>query len=83
MYYIKNLETEKLNIIFTKEEYKALPPEKRQCIKSNCIFNGSIWISKAKADNAWFLLARLQEWNIEYKGEEGTERSFAGRSPSN
>ena len=56
MYYQMNRETQKLELIFSKEEYMALPSSDKQKIKSNFLFSKYIggWVSRAKFPNLYF-----------------------------
>lgn len=48
--YINNLETGKIELHFTKEEYKALPTEQQKEIKSAYLFSkcANAWVSRSK-----------------------------------
>ena len=50
MYYQINRETQKMELVFSREEYMALPTESKNAIKSNFLFSKSIggWVSRAK-----------------------------------
>lgn len=48
--YIMNMETQKLELYFEKEDYVALPDELKKEIKSNFLFSRKhgAWVSRAK-----------------------------------
>lgn len=53
--YIMNMETQKLELHFGKEDYVALPDELKKEIKSNFLFSRKhgAWVSRAKFPNLW------------------------------
>jgi len=79
MYYIKNIEDDKLEIHFSKAEYLAMPEDHKKLIKSSCLFSGSrsCWRSRSKIQSAWHIENKLKEWGFEDKGTEGEKLSFA------
>lgn len=56
MYYQINRETQKMELIFDKAEYMALPDEKKREIKSNFLFSRTVggWVSRAKWPNTYY-----------------------------
>jgi Domain of unknown function (DUF3560) len=80
MYFIRNLETNKVEIYTgSKEAWKELPSEVREHIKRYCNFSrasGDAWISKAY--NPWWA-DKLTEWGFEDRGKEGEKLSLEER----
>jgi hypothetical protein len=78
MYFIRNIETEKVELHFTKQEYKALPAEQSSWVKSNFRFSPSIpaWTSKRKLEN-FYDYASLTKFGFEDHGKTGERLTFA------
>lgn len=78
MYYQMNRETQKLELIFSKEEYMALPSSDKQKIKSNFLFSKYIggWVSRAKFPNLYFAEEVAKSLGAENKGKVGETLSF-------
>ena len=79
MYYQINRETQKLELIFSKEEYQALPSEQKSEIKGAFLFSRSIggWVSRAKAPNLWRAEQVAKKLGAEARGKVGEALSFA------
>lgn len=79
MYYQINRETQKLEMIFDKAEYMALPDEKKREIKSNFLFSRSIggWVSRAKWPNTYHAEQTAKSLGAENRGKTGEALSFA------
>lgn len=84
--YIKNLETNKLELSFDKAAYLALPYDMKQDIKS--AFNWSryatAWVSRAQLDNTWRterVLTKLKTFipDLTDAGTKGEKLTFAER----
>lgn len=79
MYYQINRETQKLELIFDKAEYMALPDEKKREIKSNFLFSRTAggWVSRAKWPNTYYAEKTAQSIGAENRGKTGEALSFA------
>ena len=79
MYYQINRETQKLELIFDKAEYMALPDEKKREIKSNFLFSRTVggWVSRAKWPNTYYAERTAQSIGAENRGKTGEALSFA------
>jgi hypothetical protein len=77
-YYLKNLESGKLNIHTTKAFYDPLLPEKKQYFKQYCLWSNKqqCWISKGKAENCIYLKNRLKEMGFTEAGTVGERLPF-------
>lgn len=55
--YINNLETGKIELHFTKEEYQSLSDDLKKELKSNYLFSryANAWVSRAKNNHYWAL----------------------------
>ena len=82
MYYIENLETQKLELYFDKTDYKSLSDDKKTFIKKHFLFsrNKQSWISKALNTNT-YAFNRLKnfadEIGLKNNGLEGKKINFA------
>lgn len=76
-YYVRNLETEKLNIFTTKEYYKTLGASDRKVFAS-CLWSNSqkCWVSRAKLSNAIYLESDLKRLGFDFRGSVGEKLSF-------
>lgn len=79
MYYQLNRETQKLELIFDKAEYQALPDADKQAIKSNFLFSRYIsgWVSRAKFPNTYHAEQVAKRLGAENRGKTGEALSFA------
>lgn len=79
MYYQINRETQKLELIFDKAEYLALPDEKKREIKSNFLFSRAAggWVSRAKWPNTYYAEQTAKSLGAENRGKTGEALSFA------
>lgn len=79
MYYEINRETQKLELVFSKEEYLALPNSDKQDIKSNFLFSRRIggWVSRAKWPNTYYSEQIAKRLGAENRGKTGEMLSFA------
>ena len=77
-YYVKNLETGKLELYFSKSDYMALGSEIKQKIKSYFLFsrNKNAWISKAK-DSVWHPEQIAKSAGLTDNGTTGEKITFA------
>lgn len=78
MHFIRNKETEKVELHFTKAEYLALPEERKRWVKDNFRFSPSIpaWTSKRKLEN-FYQWSTLKEYGFDDQGTAGEKLSFA------
>ena len=78
-YYIRNIETGKLELHFEKEDYMALTDEQKDTIKSNFLFSRKTgaWISRCKFPNLYRPEKVAQDLGLENRGVEGETLSFA------
>ena len=79
MYYQINRETQKLELIFSKDEYQALSAAEKQDIKSNFLFSRYLsgWVSRAKWPNIYHAEAVAKRLGAENRGKTGEALSFA------
>lgn len=79
MYFVRNIEDEKLEIHFSKAEYQAMPEEKKNYIKRSCLFSGarSCWRSRGKLISCGMLIQWLVNNQFEDQGSIGEKLSFA------
>ena len=79
MYYQTNRETGKLELIFDKAEYQALPDEQKREIKSNFLFARSIggWVSRCKFPNFYRAEEVARRLGAEDRGKTGEALTFA------
>lgn len=80
-YYIRNMETGKLELHFEKEEYMALSEDIKSTIKSNFLFSrkSGAWVSRCKFPNLYRPERVAKELGLENKGKEGDKLSFEER----
>lgn len=78
-YFIKNLETGKLNLFTSKEFYTQLDEHDKKDIKRFCLFSRTIggWVSKAIFERTTYLRQKLISLGFEYKGTQGEKIPFA------
>lgn len=78
-YFVRNLETDKLEVYFSKDLYKKLDIKDQKHIKSYFLFsrNKSAWISKAFYNNCSGHIGFLISLGFEDKGTQGQSLSFA------
>lgn len=76
--YIKNLETGKIELRFSKADYLALPEQSRVEIKSRFLFSGrqGCWVSRATNSHYWAIEVS-KKLGLEDGGEIGQRLSFA------
>ena len=79
MYYQINRETQKLELVFDKAEYLALPDSDKSEIKSNFLFSRAVggWVSRAKWPNTGCAERVAQRLGAENCGKIGEALSFA------
>lgn len=77
-YYVKNLESGKLNVFTTKPYYDQLPDDQKKAIKNFCLWSKKMecWVSKGKAENCLYLISKLKELQFENRGSIGERVSF-------
>ena len=77
--YIRNLETGKLELHFSRADYLALPHDVKSDIKRYFRFSraASCWTSKAKAPNLHYPESIAKRAGLTDGGEEGERLSFA------
>lgn len=78
MKYAFNKETDKYELDFTKEQYKALPAEPQSWVKRYFNFAPSrgVWAAKAKG-RVGYIPQRLNQYGFTYVGEVGERLSYA------
>ncbi len=78
-YFVRNLETRKLELHFEKETYQALTEEQKKDIKSNFLWgrNSGCWISRAKEPNLLWAIRCAERLGLEDAGKEGERLSYA------
>ena len=78
-YYIRNMETGKLELHFDKEDYIALSDDQKSKIKSNFLFSRKTgaWISRCKFPNLYRPECVAKELGLEDAGREGETLTFA------
>lgn len=79
MYYQLNKETQKIELIFSKDEYLALPETSKREIKSNFLFSRYVggWVSRCKWPNTHHAEQLAQRLGAENRGKTGETLSFA------
>lgn len=79
MYYQINRETQKLELVFGKEEYLALPDADKADIRSNFLFSrrSGGWVSRAKWPNTGRAEAVAKRLGAENRGKTGEVLTFA------
>jgi len=77
--YIKNLETGKIELHFSKEEYQSLPEESKKQLKSNFLFSrfSSAWVSRAKEPNLYHAIQTAKQLGFTEEQRTGERLSFA------
>lgn len=78
-YFIKNMETGKLELHFEKDAYQSLTEEQKQEIKSRFLWgrNSNCWISRAKEPNLYWARDLAVKLGLTDAGKEGERLSFA------
>lgn len=78
-YFVRNLETGKLELYFQKEYYMSLSEEDKKKIKSNYLFskrNGGVWVSRAKFPNLYRSKQVAFDLGLVDEGVYGEKLSF-------
>lgn len=78
-YFIKNLETEKLELHFEKSSYDALGDEQKKEVRSNFLWSRArnCWVSRAKEPNLYWARKCAEKIGLENAGKTGERLSFA------
>lgn len=78
-YYVRNMETGKIELHFDKDDYMALSNDQKSKIKSNFLFSrgSGAWISRCKFPNLYKPEQVAKELGLENAGREGETLSFA------
>lgn len=78
-YYIRNMETGKIELHFDKSYYMALPDDDKKAIKSNFLFSryANAWVSRCKFPNLYNAERVAEKLGLEYLGKEGETLTFA------
>ena len=78
-YYVRNMETGKIELHFDKDDYMALSNDQKSRIKSNFLFSrgSGAWISRCKFPNLYKPEQVAKELGLENAGREGETLSFA------
>lgn len=76
--YYLNLETSKIELQFSKEEYKSLPVHEKKSIQRAYLFSGSrsAWVSRS-TKNHYSAIQVAKELGFTYGGETGERLSYA------
>lgn len=77
--YFRNMETNKLELHFSKEEYAELPDETKREIRSNFLFSrkAQAWVSRCKFPNLWRAEQVAKKIGLEDVGQSGEKLTFA------
>lgn len=78
--YILNLETGKIELHFTKEEYMAMPEDQKTLLKRYFRFHkypSSMWASKAKEPNLYWAVDTAKKLGFTVEERSGERLSFA------
>lgn len=77
--YIRNMETGKIELHFSKEEYKAMPEDQKKQLRSSFIFNGRIsaWVSRCKEPNLYHTIQTAKALGFTEEERIGKRLSFA------
>ena len=77
--YIMNMETQKIELHFDKEDYMELSDELKGEIKSNFLFSrkACAWVSRAKFPNLWRAETVAKKLGLENGGKVGETLTFA------
>ena len=77
-YYIRNMETGKIELHFDKDDYLALPDAMKAKIKSNFLFSRATgaWVSRCKFPNLYRPECVAKELGLEDAGKEGEALTF-------
>lgn len=78
-YYIRNKETQKLELHFDKDTYMDLPAEKKSVIKSNFLFSrrAGAWVSRCKFPHLYRAEQIAESLGLENRGTDGEALTFA------
>lgn len=78
-YYVKNNETQKIELHFEKAVYQALDDEIKKSIKSNFLWSNSrgCWTSRAKFPNLYYAERAAKAAGLENAGAVGERMTFA------
>lgn len=76
--YIMNMETQKLELHFDKEEYMTLGEELKKEIKSNFLFSRKlgVWVSRAKFPNLYWAEIVAKKVGLTNGGKQGETLTF-------
>lgn len=77
-YYITNMETQKLELHFKREDYLALSEDLKKEINSNFLFSrtADAWVSRAKFPNLWRAEAAAKKLGLTDRGKIGETPDF-------
>ncbi|WP_420152351.1 DUF3560 domain-containing protein [Siphonobacter sp.] len=81
IYYLKNRETQKLEIHSSKLQWQKLDVQQQTFIKRHCLFSRpkGAWISKATYDRATYLKSQLKQYGIPEAAPVGERTSYEER----
>ena len=76
--YFMNMETQKLELHFKKEDYLALPEDLKKEVNNNFLFSrkADAWVSRAKFPNLWWAEGVAKKLGLEDGGKAGERLSF-------
>lgn len=77
--FIRNLESGKVELHFSKADYMALTDEQKGTIKSACLFSGrsGCWVSRASLPNDWRAVQVATALGLIDEGQTGERLTFA------
>lgn len=77
--YFRNMETNKLELHFTREEYMALSNDQKSEVRSNFLFSkrSGAWVSRCKFPNLYRAEQVAIKLGLENAGSQGEKISFA------
>ena len=80
-YFVRNLETGKVELHFARETYAALSDDAKKRIRGSFLWgrNSGCWISRCKEPNLYTPLRVAQDLGLADAGETGRRMSFAER----
>lgn len=77
--YIRNMETGKIELQFSKEEYKAMSEAQKKLLKSNFLFRGTVkaWVSRCREPNLYRAIEIAKTLGFTEEERRGERLSFA------
>src|SRR5262249_22370885 len=77
-HFVRNHETDKLHLHFSKTSWNALPEQHKKMVRSNFLWAPSqgAWVSRAKLNHAYSAEQAAKAIGLEDRGHEGDKLSF-------